>query len=252
MPLLLSPEQIALGQYGIRPIVTPSGTQGIFLQNVSSLSITVNSRLGSVQIPPAFVVTLPMDENDQITFEAIPSGINFPSAFPQYVDVSYSFVPVAPAGTGLFIVPTTGGATPAVEVAITGGTASIGSVSINGATVDVPTDHESTLQLSVDSTTTPLAANGTYTTATAVDISNMRRVFGTVISDQAGTLYVRQSSDAANWDIESSFTVAANDAAGEGVGFSVEVVAPYAQLYYVNGATAQTVFRLYAWAAPEA
>lgn len=118
MPLLLSPEQIAQGQYSIRPIVTPSGTQGIFLQNVSSLSITVNSRLGSVQIPPAFIATLPMDENDQITFEAIPSGINFPSAFPQYVDVSYSFVPVAPAGTGLFIVPTTGGAIPAVSVAV--------------------------------------------------------------------------------------------------------------------------------------
>lgn len=118
MPLLLSPEQIALGQYGIRPIVTPSGTQGIFLQNVSSLSITVNSRLGSLQIPPAFIATLPMDENDQITFDAVPSGTNFPAAFPQYVDVSYSFVPVAPAGTGLFIVPTTGGATPAVSVAV--------------------------------------------------------------------------------------------------------------------------------------
>ena len=119
MPLLLSPERIALGQYSIRPIVTPSGTQGIFLQNVSSLSITVNSRLGSVQIPPAFIATLPMDENDQITFDAVPSGTNFPAAFPQYVDVSYSFVPVAPAGTGLFIVPTTGGATPAVSVAVT-------------------------------------------------------------------------------------------------------------------------------------
>ena len=129
MPLLLSPEQIALGQYSIRPIVTPSGTQGIFLQNVSSLSITVNSRLGSVQIPPAFIATLPMDENDQITFEAIPSGINFPSAFPQYVDVSYSFVPVAPAGTGLFIVPTTGGATPAVSVAVTPDPVSISDAS---------------------------------------------------------------------------------------------------------------------------
>lgn len=156
VPLLLSPEQIALGQYGIRPIVTPSGTQGVFLQNVSALSITLNSRLGSIEIPPAFVVTLPMDENDQITFTATPSGINFPEAFPQYVDVSYSFVPVAPAGTGLFIVPTTGGTSPAVEVAITGSYApnpaitnltllahgttatAVGVTSVNTPSIDVP------------------------------------------------------------------------------------------------------------------
>lgn len=125
-------------------------------------------------------------------------------------------------------------------------------VTFDGATTDAPTNHEATLQLSVDSIVVPLAANGTYTTAASVDVSGMRRIFGTVISDQAGTLYVQQSSDNANWDVQSSFTVAANDAVGSGTGYSVEVVAPYARLYYTNGATAQTVFRLYAWAAPEA
>lgn len=106
MPLLLSPDQIATGQYGIRPIVTPAGTAGVYVQNVSSLSLTLNSRLGSIQIPPAFVATLPMDENDQITFSATPPAtVAWPAKTPQYIDLSYSFVPVAPAGTGLFVTP---------------------------------------------------------------------------------------------------------------------------------------------------
>lgn len=125
-------------------------------------------------------------------------------------------------------------------------------VTLDGSTFKVPTDHESTLQLTVDSTTTALAASGTYTTSAAVNVSAMRRVFGTVISDQSGTLYVQQSPDGSNWDVQSSFSVAANDAAGQGTSFSVDVAAPSARLHYVNGATAQTVFRLYAWAAPEA
>jgi hypothetical protein len=125
-------------------------------------------------------------------------------------------------------------------------------VTLDGATIQVPTEHESTAQLLVDATTAVLGANATYTTANAVPIQTFRRLIGTVISDQAGTLYVQQSPNATNWDVQSSFTVAANDAAGAGVGFSVEVVAPYARLYYVNGATAQTTFRLYCWGVPEA
>ena len=106
MPLLLSPAQIALGQYSIQPITTPAHTKGIFLQNVSSLSLVMYSRIGSIQIPPAFVATLPMDENDQITFTAIPpANNNWPTGVPQYIDLSYSFESVAPSGTGLFITP---------------------------------------------------------------------------------------------------------------------------------------------------
>ena len=106
MPLLLSPAQIALGQYSIQPITTPARTKGIFLQNVSSLSLVMYSRIGGIQIPPAFVATLPMDENDQITFTAIPpANNNWPTGVPQYIDLSYSFESVAPSGTGLFITP---------------------------------------------------------------------------------------------------------------------------------------------------
>jgi len=122
-------------------------------------------------------------------------------------------------------------------------------VTVDGSTVQQPTEIESAAQNALASTTAALAANATYTSAT-LDAAPWRRLIGTVISDQAGTLYVQQSPDGQNWDVQSTFSVPANDATGGGVGWSVEVVAPYARLSYTNGATAQTVFRLYAWGVP--
>lgn len=93
------------------------------------------------------------------------------------------------------------------------------------------------------STVAPLPANGDYTSSSipatgagAVEIT------GTVFADQAGTLNVQQSFDNENWDAESTFSVVANT----GQGFNVTLLAPYFRLLYVNGAEAQTVFRLYA------
>lgn len=94
----------------------------------------------------------------------------------------------------------------------------------------------------VDSTTTPLGAGGSYT-GTPFSVAGWGRIVGSVYSDQAGTLYVEQSPDGANWDIATSI----NYAAGTTPGFSVEVMAPEARLRYVNGAAAQTVFRLHAF-----
>ncbi len=121
---------------------------------------------------------------------------------------------------------------------------------LDGATIQQPTDLQSSLQTALDSTTVALGADAVYTTAAAVDCGKMRRIVGTVISDQAGTLLVEQSPDGANWDVSSSFAVAAGATEGDGQGFSVEVVAPWTRLKYTNGATAQTVFRLYAWGTP--
>jgi hypothetical protein len=92
------------------------------------------------------------------------------------------------------------------------------------------------------STTTPLAAGATYTSA-VFTCAGFARIVGTVYADQAGTLYVEQSADGTNFDSSSSFSVSA----GAPFGFTVEVVAPNARIRYVNGATAQTVFRLYAF-----
>ena len=93
-----------------------------------------------------------------------------------------------------------------------------------------------------DYTVVTLAANATWTSA--VDSStDTGRIVGTVFADQPGTLYVEQSPDGINWDVVDSFSVSAN----AGLGFSVEKVAPYARVRYVNGAAAQTVFRLYVY-----
>lgn len=97
-------------------------------------------------------------------------------------------------------------------------------------------------QALADSTTQPLAAGDAYTGA-AFPVAGWGRIVGSVYSDQAGTLYIEQSPDGVNWDV----VVSINYAAGTTPGFSVEVLAPEARLRYVNGATAQTVFRLYAY-----
>lgn len=89
------------------------------------------------------------------------------------------------------------------------------------------------------STTTPLAANGTVTLGPSLT-DRADRIVGSAFSNQAGTLYIEQSYDSANWDVSTSVAIAAAD----GSGFSEELVAPYVRLRYVNGGTNQGTFRL--------
>lgn len=95
------------------------------------------------------------------------------------------------------------------------------------------------LQLRV-STTTPLGGAGTFTSSAQKATMDAARIVGIAFADQAGTVYVDQSNDGTNWDLSSSFAVAANT----GAGFSVELVAPNWRLRYTNGAAAQGTFRL--------
>lgn len=97
-------------------------------------------------------------------------------------------------------------------------------------------------QTAGDNTNALLAASASYT-GVSLSVEGYARITGTVYSDQAGTLYIEQSPDGTNWDTATSLSVSAATATS----FSVEVVAPYARLRYVNGATAQTVFRLYSF-----
>ena len=85
----------------------------------------------------------------------------------------------------------------------------------------------------------PLAASATYT-STTLSLGVYDKIVGSVFADQTGTLDVNQSYDGTHWDVQSSITVSASTPTG----FNISVVAPYAQLVYTNGATAQTVFRL--------
>ncbi len=95
-------------------------------------------------------------------------------------------------------------------------------------------------QAVLDSTTAFLGSAGTYTGA-AKTCGAYGRIVGSIYSDQAGTAYIEQSQDGANWDISQSVAITAATAAN----FSIEVQAPNCRLRIVNGATAQTVLRAY-------
>ena len=97
-------------------------------------------------------------------------------------------------------------------------------------------------QLPGPSTTTPLGASGSYTSP-SFNTAGFSRITGGVFTDQAGTLQVQQSPDGTNWDVISTLSVSAN----AGQGFEVAVVYPYGRIVYNNGASAQTVFRLYSF-----
>jgi len=91
--------------------------------------------------------------------------------------------------------------------------------------------------------TTALATSASYTSTSEDTLDRFSRITGSVFADQPGTLYIEQSPDNSNWDVSESIAVDA----GAGQGFSKELVARYVRVRYVNGATAQSTFRLYAW-----
>lgn len=88
-------------------------------------------------------------------------------------------------------------------------------------------------------TTAPLSANGSWTSDTIATGGNSF-VVGSVFADQAGTIYIEQSVNGTNWDISTSYDVAAND----GKGFKEDVILDYVRVRYANGPVAQTAFRL--------
>lgn len=92
-----------------------------------------------------------------------------------------------------------------------------------------------------DDNQTPLIANQSITLG-PLQSDRAQTVSGSVFSDQPGTLYVEQSfNNGTNWDV----SVAINVVANAGQGFNQPLEAPVARLRYVNGATAQGVFRLF-------
>lgn len=133
----------------------------------------------------------------------------------------------------------------------TAGAPSVGQdVTIAGSNIEVPVDLQGVDQPAADSTTTALAASGTYT-GTAFDTTNARGIVGSILSDQSGTLEVQQSPDGTNWDVVDTLFYPGGSA---GLQFAVPVETPGAsqgRLVYTDGATAQTTFRLYAWTTPQ-
>jgi hypothetical protein len=87
-------------------------------------------------------------------------------------------------------------------------------------------------------TKTPLGNAGTHTLEMQAGREDW--VVGMVFADQAGNIYIEQSMDGINWDLSTTYAVAAND----GKGFKEELFGPYVRVRYVNGATPQTAFRM--------
>lgn len=89
-------------------------------------------------------------------------------------------------------------------------------------------------------TNVALGIGATYT-ETAINVNLFRGGFFSVTAyaDQAGTAYIDQSTDNANWDYSSSVAVVG----GTGSALKVAIVAKYIRPRYVNGAVAQGTFR---------
>ena len=96
-------------------------------------------------------------------------------------------------------------------------------------------------------TTTPLDANASYTQGW-LDRGRIyyAYVLATIYSDVDGMLYIEQSPDSSNVDRQDNLSYTGGDKSGNLL--KVQVMMRYIRLRYVNGATAQSVFRLgYRW-----
>jgi len=114
-------------------------------------------------------------------------------------------------------------------------------INLGATSITLPVDVQANLMQQLDYTTTALGSGSTYT-GDSVEVDKYTRLCGTVIADQDGTVYIDQSSDGSNWDYTSSFDFTA----GNGLAFSVEVIAPYGRLRVTNtSGSAQTYLRAY-------
>ena len=126
------------------------------------------------------------------------------------------------------------------KVSVTDGTNAADIISTNGSygLVVAQPNHIST----DNSTTTPLGAGATFT-GTAEDVTNYAIIFLNVYADQASAtngLCIEYSTDGTNWDFSDCYTISATT----GKQFSVPCFTRYFRVKYINGAIAQTVFRL--------
>jgi hypothetical protein len=133
----------------------------------------------------------------------------------------------------------------ALPVKIAGADSSGGAVNTNVKNSEIiqPIDIQAQLKEQPFSTTTALGAGATYTSPTYDSMasgSNFAWLTGKCFSNVAGTLHFEHSSDGTNWTRTRSIALTA----GQGFTFDERIFLRYVRLVYVNGATAQTTFRL--------
>lgn len=118
---------------------------------------------------------------------------------------------------------------------------------IAGSDIAVPTDEQAQLKQQIESNTTPLGISATYTGAsfdTMANGINFNWITGTVIADQEGTLTIQQSNDGISWNGFDTITLTANNP----MKINVDVLTRHVRFVLVNGASTQTVLRLYGYA----
>jgi len=113
-------------------------------------------------------------------------------------------------------------------------------IAIQEVNASIPISITNDLSDLVASTTTPLGANASFTSPT-FDLNGWGKIVGSVFTNQPGTLKIQQSNDGINFDAESVFSITSNTPTG----FIVDVVGNIGRVVYTNGATAQTIFRLF-------
>lgn len=95
------------------------------------------------------------------------------------------------------------------------------------------------------STTTPLAANGVYTSPT-IDARTYRAYNVTMLSDATGAFISQHSDDGTNWVSTASAAVTANTLTAS----STNSLRGYFRIVFTNGAALQTTFSVSCWLSP--
>lgn len=112
-------------------------------------------------------------------------------------------------------------------------------IQLRGSDVTLPVDKQTILRSQAFITTTALGADTPYTSP-SIDGLQYKRLTGKVFADQAGTLEIQHSDDGTTWDTLTSISVAASTP----LSFDESIYTRYIRVNYINGITAQTVFRL--------
>jgi len=98
------------------------------------------------------------------------------------------------------------------------------------------TGRENSLNL-LETNSTPLLGGTAYTTAT-FEVQDYAYLIGSVLADQAGTLFAEFSEDGSTWPASANVVYNASDP----LGWKVPVLAPYSRFRFVNGVAAQGSF----------
>lgn len=72
---------------------------------------------------------------------------------------------------------------------------------------------------------------------TSFETNGYNKITGFIYADQDLTVYIEQSFDNSNWDVQSTLNYTAETLSG---GFSVEVIAPYARVRFSNSSGTDT------------